>query len=92
MFLHRLRAAHDYVHQGQGMEAMKGHSRLLTLRWMLALGAVVLIAGHAVIFYYILRHRTLSAALVSGAIILVVINHVGLLGPLYALFRRRSRR
>jgi hypothetical protein len=39
-----------------------------------------------------LSHVTLSAAVLSGAIILLVIKHVGLLGPLYALFRRRGSR
>jgi hypothetical protein len=28
----------------------------------------------------------------SGAIVLLVIKHLGLLGPLYALFRRRRSR
>jgi hypothetical protein len=35
------------------------------------------------------RHVMLSAAVLSGAIILLVIKHVGLLGPLSALLRRR---
>ena len=67
---------------------MKGHSRLLTRTWMLLVGVVGLIAGHV----YVLSHMGLSAAVVSGTIILVVIKHLGLLGPLYALFQRRSRR
>jgi len=71
----------------------KGHSRLLTHSWMLPIAVVSLIAGHAIVYYvyYVLRHTRLSATVVSGMIFLVVIKHLGLLKPLYALFRRRSR-
>ncbi len=60
--------------------------------WILPLLLVVLIAGHGVILYYVSSHVMLSAAVLSGAIILLVIKHVGLLGPVYALFRRRRSR
>jgi hypothetical protein len=70
---------------------MKGHTRLLSRPWMLPVAVVALIAGH-VILYYSLRHTILSAAVVSGVIILVAIKHLGFLSPLYALFRLRSRR
>jgi hypothetical protein len=74
---------------------MKRHRRLLTRTVMLSVGVVVLIAGHAIILSYALSHTALSAAVVSGVMILVVIKHLGwfavLLGPLYALCRRRSR-
>ncbi len=57
--------------------------------WMLAVLAVMLIAGHGIILYYASSHLALSAGLVSGLILLIVIKHLGLLGPAYALFRRR---
>lgn len=57
--------------------------------WMLPVLVILLLVGHGVILYYVSSHVTLSAAVLSGAIILLVIKHVGLLGPLYALFRRR---
>lgn len=67
---------------------MKGyHLRILTL----LAGAVLLIAGHGFILYYISSHIALSATAVSGVVILMVLKHLGMLGPLYALFRRRSR-
>lgn len=73
---------------------MKGHSRLLTRIWVLPVGVVglivLLIAGH-VILYFVLSHTALSAAIVSGVIILVVIKHLRVLGALYELFRRRCR-
>jgi len=67
---------------------MKIHSRLRT--WMLPIVVVVLIAAH-VIVPYLLLHTGVSVAIVSGAAILVVFKHLGLLGSLYALLRRRSR-
>lgn len=69
---------------------MKGHSRLRTRSWI-ALGAMVLIAGH-VIFFNRLRHAGLSLAVISGLILLVMAKHLGVLGSLYALLRRRSRK
>jgi hypothetical protein len=59
--------------------------------WILLL-LVAVLAGHGVILYYALSHVTLSAAVLSGAIILLLIKHVGLLGPVYAWFRRRRPR
>ncbi len=73
------------------IEAIKGHSRPLTRTLMLSLGLAVLIAGHGIILYYVWSHTAVSAAVLSGVVVLVVIKHLGLLGPLYALFRRRSR-
>jgi hypothetical protein len=74
---------------------MKGHRRRLTRTLMLSVGAVVLIAGHGIILSYVWSYTALSAAVVLGVLMLVVITHLGwpagLLGPLYALCRRRSR-
>jgi hypothetical protein len=58
---------------------------------MLLVGMIGLAAGHSVALYYVKSRATLSAAVVSGVIVLVVTKHLGLLGPLYALVRRRSR-
>lgn len=69
---------------------MKGHSRPRTRAWMLPAGVAALIAAHGVL-YYVLSHMALAAVVVSGVVILVVVKHLGLLGPLYALVRRRSR-
>jgi len=74
------------------VEAMTRHGRLRARAWMLMVGVITLIAAHGVILYYFSSHLALSAAVVSGMIILVVIKHLGLLGPVYALFRRRARR
>jgi hypothetical protein len=45
------------------------------------------VIGHSVVLYYGLAHAALSAAVVSGLIGLILIKHLGLFGPLYALFR-----
>jgi len=70
---------------------MNKHAYLLARRrvWMLPVLLIVLLAGHGVILSYVSSHVVLSTAVLSGAIILLVLKHVGLLGPLYALFRRR---
>lgn len=67
---------------------MNTHKRL----WMLLAGAMILIAGHGVILYYFSSHLALSAAAITGVIVLVVVKHLGLLGPLYAIVRKVWRR
>jgi uncharacterized membrane protein (GlpM family) len=76
----------------QGTEIMKERSRPQMRPWMLLLLAGIIgIAVHSAALYYVLSHARVSAAVVSGVIILVLIKHLGLLGPVYAWFRRRSR-
>jgi membrane protein YdbS with pleckstrin-like domain len=60
--------------------------------WVLLVLPVVLLAAHGIILSYVSWHARLSTAVLSGAIILLVVKHVGLLGPVYALFRRRRLR
>ena len=57
--------------------------------WLLVIIAFVLIAGHGFFLYYFRAHLVLSAAVIWGLIAVVVIKHLGLLGSLYALVRRR---
>jgi hypothetical protein len=70
---------------------MKGHARLPARTWMLPLGVLILIAGH-VIFFNRLRHTGVSLAVVSGLALLAIAKHLGVLGSLYTLFRRRFLR
>ena len=67
---------------------MNTHKRL----WMLLAAAMILIAGHGVILYYFSSHLALSSAVISGVIVFVVVKHLGLLGPLYAIVRKAWRR
>jgi uncharacterized membrane protein YbhN (UPF0104 family) len=57
--------------------------------------AVVALIASPAILYYILSRAGLPVTLVSGVVILMAAKHLGLLavvlGPLYALFRRRPR-
>lgn len=72
---------------------MKGHNHPRMRRWMLLVpvGVIGLLA-HSVTLYYVLSHGALSATVTSGVIVLIVIKHLGLLGPLYARFRGRLGR
>ncbi len=70
---------------------MKAHGLPRMRPWMLlVLVGVIGLAAHSVVMYYVLSHTALSAAVVSGMIVLIVLKHLGLLDPLYAVFRRRS--
>lgn len=64
---------------------------MLTRRWLLLALAVVLIASHSLVLRFALQHKSLSAVSVAGVMILIVMTHLGLLGRLYTLFRRRFR-
>ncbi len=68
---------------------MRPPTGLLTRRWALAIAVVLLVAAHGFLFRVL--SMTWPVALVSGAIVLIAIKHLGLLGLLYARFRRRSR-
>lgn len=57
---------------------------------ILAAAAVILMLGHGVFFYY--AYPRLGLAVVSGAMLLVLLKHVGLIGPAYGYFRRRRSR
>jgi hypothetical protein len=69
---------------------MKGHSRLSARSCILLLVLVALIAAHGILIYT-LSYKFLAASVATGLIALVVIKHLGLLGPLYALLRRGTR-
>jgi uncharacterized membrane protein YhaH (DUF805 family) len=69
---------------------MREHSRLSVRPWILALVQIALIGGHGILFY-VLYHKRLAASVASGLILLVIIKHLGLLSPLYAVLQRRFR-
>jgi len=66
---------------------MKPRGRWLVHRSILLAAVGVFIAADGAILYYLSSHTTVSIAVI--AVILVVIMHRGLLGPLLAWFRRR---
>jgi hypothetical protein len=53
-------------------------------------GTAVLLAGHGIILYYISSQVALSMAVIVGVLAVVLVKHLGLLAPLYALPRRPS--
>src|SRR6266700_2138327 len=91
--LRRPRAARDrrcaHTRRRERNGAMTGHSLARVRIWIVALVAIMLVAGHGIILYYASSHLALSAGLISGVVLLIVIKHLGLLGSAYALFRRR---
>ena len=69
---------------------MKEYSRRVTRTLLMLLGGVVLIASH-VIFFNRLRHAGVSLAVVSGLALLAIAKHLGVVGSVYTLIRRRLR-
>ncbi len=50
---------------------------------------VALIVGHVIGLRRLFSHMAWS--IVAGMIVLVLLKHIGVLGPIYASLRRRSR-
>ena len=59
-------------------------------RWVLLLVVVAGIAAHSVALMYIRSHIRPSIMVMAGVIVVILLKHLGLLRPLYSLFRRRS--
>jgi hypothetical protein len=74
------------------MPALTGHRFTRGRIWLLAVIALVLIAGHGFILYTASKHLALSAGLIGGAALLIIIKHLGFVGPVFALFRRYRRK
>jgi len=72
---------------------MTAHIRVPKRSWLLALMILLLLSAHMLVPYF-LRHTAVSATLLSGLVVLMVLKHIGLLAvalrPLYTRFRRRS--
>ena len=74
------------------MPTLGGHKLIRGRHWILAVLALLLIAGHGFILYYASSHMALSAGIVAGVVLLVVIKHLGLLGSAFALLRQHRRK
>jgi hypothetical protein len=72
-----------------------GDGRHAPGRWRLAAAAIVLMGGPLVL-YQVLPLIGVAVALVSGAVAVILLKHLGILAvlltPMYALLRRRPRR
>jgi len=69
---------------------MKVFSRIFAYPWIMIAAVVIVLAAHGLAFF--LRHLALSAAVVSGIVVLVVVKHIGAFGSLYALLRKRFQK
>ena len=74
------------------MPTLTGHGLTRGRLWILALLALVLMAGHGVILYYASSHMAFSVAVVAGVALLVFIKHLGLFGAAFALLRKHWRK
>jgi hypothetical protein len=70
---------------------MKVFSGIFARPWTMIAAVVILLAAHGLAFYF-LRYLALSAAVVSGIVVLVVVKQIGAFGDLYALFRKRFQK
>jgi hypothetical protein len=70
---------------------MRKHARLIMRILALSAGLVVLIAAHGAILGYLSSHMALPATAVAAVVVLMVLKHLGWLGALFALLRRRSQ-
>jgi hypothetical protein len=66
---------------------MKPQGRSLVHRLIFLAAVGVFIVAHGAILYFVSSHATVSIA--AAVVILLVIKHLGILGPLFAWFRRR---
>jgi len=66
---------------------MRPRGRWLVHRFIILAAVCVFVAAHGAILYYLSSHAAVSIAVI--AVIVVVIMHRGLLGPLLAGFRGR---
>ncbi len=64
------------------------HGPLLKKKWGLAALVISLIAAHAIVFYQVISR--MAWIVVVGLALLILLKHVGLLGSIYAFFKRRS--
>jgi hypothetical protein len=68
----------------------RGHPRGRS--WIAAVTAIAFVVAHGVMLGYVSSHMALSAAVVAGLILLILMKHVGSLASTYAMARRYFRR
>ena len=65
------------------------HGSLLKRAWMLPVLVAILIAVHGIALYRLFSHMAWTVVL--GLVLLVLLKHIGVFGPVYAFLRRRYR-
>ena len=59
--------------------------------WGFAALLVGVVAGHGLILHYVSSRVVLPVAVVSGAVLVIVVRHLRVLGRLRGRFRQRQR-
>ena len=70
------------------MPTLTGHRLTRGRVWIVAVLAVLIVAAHGSVLYYASSHMALSAGIIAASVVLIAIKHLGLLGSVFALFRR----
>lgn len=65
------------------------HGGLLKKSRLLVALVVILVAAHVIVFYHVVSRMTWSVVLALA--LLILLKHIGIFGPIYAFFKRRSR-
>jgi membrane protein YdbS with pleckstrin-like domain len=64
------------------------HWRIGRRVWILSALVLLLLAGHGIGLAFVSSHLMPSVAVAGGVLLLMVLKHVGVMGPLFVLFRR----
>lgn len=65
------------------------HGGLLKKSRLFAALVIILVAAHVIVFYHVVSRMTWGIVLALA--LLILLKHIGIFGPIYALFKRRSR-
>ena len=65
------------------------HGGLLKKSRLFAALVVILVTAHVIVFYHVASRMTWSVVLALA--LLILLKHIGIFGPIYAFFKRRSR-
>lgn len=65
------------------------HGGLLKKSSMFAALVGSLVAAHLIVFYHVVSRMTWSVIL--AFVLLILLKHIGIFGPIYAFFKRRFR-
>ena len=71
---------------------MKTQIKLPSRPWILVALGIILLSAHGFVLYLIRHHLPLSATMLSGVAVIVLIRHLGAFSSLYALFRKRAQK
>ncbi len=68
---------------------MLQHGSFLKRIWLLPIMVAALVAAHVVVLYRLFSHMAWTVAV--GLLVLLALKHIGAIGSVYVMFRRRWR-